>query len=156
MNLISKNTDKKIFINCYIMHVIKVRWVIKKENKIFLVKITKWNFYCLPGWTYEWNETFQECLKREIIEELWIIPVVGKTILIKEFFKESTKELYLDIWFEITNADDFETVSQEATHAFEIENAWFYSEEDLKLLNVKPGNIFEIILWENTIEFITL
>jgi 8-oxo-dGTP diphosphatase len=64
--------------------------VIEKNNKILIAKRKKgkclealWEF---PGGKLEENETIQECLKREIKEELDIEIKVGKFLCKTEFF----------------------------------------------------------------------
>ncbi len=137
------------------MHTIKVRWVVKKENKIFFAYVNKWWFYCLPWWTYEGWETFKECLSREFVEELWITPEIWKCVLIREF-KNLSGELYLDIWFEILNIHDFDEINnQSATHAFEISDAKFLQKSYIDNLDVRPKEIFDLLDKNNTyIEFI--
>lgn len=127
------------------MHKIKIRWVILDKNKIFLVREIKKHFYYLPWWTLEKWESFKECLKREIFEELWVIPIVWDLLHIREFKTEDWVYL-LDIWFEIKNIEDFKIINKEkATHAFEYYDEWFYSFEELKDKDVKPWNIEEVI-----------
>ncbi|MBB1554263.1 NUDIX domain-containing protein [Candidatus Gracilibacteria bacterium] len=86
----------------------------------------------------EGNESFKECLDREIQEELGVKPVIGKLLNIEEFRNDSG--LYLDIWFEIINFQDFEYIyKNNATHAFEYYDEGFYSFEDLEGKDVLPG-----------------
>lgn len=137
------------------MHKIKVRGVIKKNDKIFFAFVNKGGFYCLPGWTYEWWESFQQCLQREFIEELGIKPEIWKCVLIREF-KNIQQELYLDIWFEILNVDDFNEVNnQSATHAFEISDAKFFTQQEIESTDARPKNIFQLLESENVyLEFL--
>ena len=128
------------------MHKIKVRWVILNKNKIFLVREVKKHFYYLPWGTLEWNESLKECLDREIQEELGVKPVIWKLLNIEEFRNDSG--LYLDIWFEITNFQDFEYIHKNnATHAFEYYDEGFYSFEELEWKDVRPwhGHIEKIV-----------
>lgn len=126
------------------MHKIKVRWVIINNNKIFLVREIKKHFYYLPWWTLEWNETFKECLNREIIEELWIKPIIWDLLNIREFKTENG--IILDIWFEIKNYKDFEKIDKDKTsHWFEYYDEWFYTFDELIWKDVKPLNIKQIL-----------
>ena len=70
------------------MHKIKVRWVIEKDNKIFLVREINKHFFYLPWGTLDENESFRDCLKREILEEFWIEAVVWELVSIREFKNE--------------------------------------------------------------------
>lgn len=126
------------------MHKIKVRWVIKKENKIFLVREINKHFYYLPWWTLDENESFRDCLKREIFEEFWIKAEIWKLITIREF--ENEKKFYLDIWFEIKKFWDFENIDKtKASHSFEYYDEWFYDLEELKWKDLRPWNLKELL-----------
>lgn len=126
------------------MHKIKVRGVILKENKVFLVREIKKHFYYLPWGTLEAWESFKDCLKREIIEELWVNPIIWKLLNIEEFSNKNG--FFLDIWFEIKNFEDFEQINKEnASHSFEYYDEWFYSFDELKWKDVRPSNIQDIL-----------
>jgi len=78
------------------------------------------------------------------MEELWVIPNIWKLINIEEF--KNNNWLFLDIWFEIKNYNDFISINKnKATHAFEYYDEWFYSFEELLWKDVRPWNIKEII-----------
>lgn len=126
------------------MHKIKVRWVILKEGRIFLVREIKKHFFYLPWWTVEKGESFKDCLKREIQEELWITPTIWELLNIREFETESG--FCLDIWFNIKNTEDFLAINKEkATHAFEYYDEWFYSFEEMKWKDLRPSNLQEVL-----------
>ena len=44
--------------------------ILDKDKKFLLVKEQKW--WELPWWWLEYWETHQQCIKRELMEELWI------------------------------------------------------------------------------------
>lgn len=126
------------------MHKIKVRWIIKKENKLFLVREIKKHFYYLPWWTLDQNESFKDCLKREFFEEFWINAKIWELITIKEF--ENDEKFYLDVWFEIKNYKDFENIDKsKTTHGFEYYDKWFYDLEELKWKDLRPWNLKELL-----------
>ncbi len=127
------------------MHKIKVRWVIlDDDNKIFLVREIKKHFYYLPWWTLEKWKSLRECLNREIIEELWIKPIIWDIISIREF--ENSWSHQLDIWFDIKNYKDYKNIDKaKASHAYEYYDEWFYSFDELTWKDVKPWNVQEIL-----------
>jgi 8-oxo-dGTP pyrophosphatase MutT (NUDIX family) len=122
--------------------VAKVRGVAIKDGKVLLCKLAKAGFYCLPGGTLDPGETRLECLRREFIEELGTEPVVGKMIHTQEILKPDGITV-LDFWYEILNADDFESVDLSAcSHGFESEEVGFY---DATLQgDFRPKDLFEL------------
>lgn len=126
------------------MHKIKVRGVIIREDKIFLVREIKKHFFYLPWWTLENRESLQDCLKREIYEELWVHPVVGELISIREF--EVNSSFYLDVWFNIENSHDFISIDKtNATHSFEYYDEGFYSFDEMKWKDMRPSDLEDIL-----------
>jgi len=123
---------------------IKVRWLILKENKVFLCKLRKWNFYCLPWWTLEPWELTKETLEREFIEELWIKPIIWKLVFTQEFVNKFWWTT-IDFWYNIENVEDFsKNINLDKnSHWFELSEIWFYNLD--KLENYKPENLKEII-----------
>jgi len=127
------------------MHKIKVRWVILDNNKkVFLVREIKKHFYYLPWWTLEEWESFKECLKREIQEELWVIPIIWDIISIREF--ENNWKFQLDVWFNIKNFNDYINIDKsKATHSHEYYNEWFYSFKELEWKDLRPKNLEKLL-----------
>jgi ADP-ribose pyrophosphatase YjhB (NUDIX family) len=64
-----------------------VRAIILKENKILMVLLEKTNEYKFPGGGVEKNETFEDALKREVLEETGcnVIKIVEKVGIITEY-----------------------------------------------------------------------
>lgn len=126
------------------MHKIKVRWIVRKENKIFLVREINKHFFYLPWWTLDNNESFRDWLKREIFEEFWIKAEVWELISIREFKNENW--FFLDIWFEIKNWQDFENIDKsKASHSFEYYDEWFYSFEEMENKDLRPQNLKNLL-----------
>ncbi len=118
-------------------NIIKVRWVITIWEKIFLLKDSKSKKYVLPWGKLEFWETLISALKREIIEETWIIPFIGDIVWFSEYKWVIKWKLTLQYLFEIKNSNDFKNVLNEnCSHWFEWTDSWFY---DLKYL--KDNNI---------------
>ena len=131
----------------------KVRGVIIHEGKVYLCKWVSRNerggFYCLPGGTLESWETRLECLKRELIEELGVEPVIGNLIYTQEFIRENSTTSF-DFWYEIKNSEDYLNVDiSQCSHGFEHSEVGFYNENSLLDGIVRPENIWELVqIWE--------
>ena len=68
--VIYRDDEKSLnFDNCKIILRNAVRAVIVNENKILMVRLGKTNEYKFPGGGIEKNETVEEALKREVLEE---------------------------------------------------------------------------------------
>jgi ADP-ribose pyrophosphatase YjhB (NUDIX family) len=78
-NLLDFNKSKIILRNA-------VRAIILKENNILMVFLGKTNEYKFPGGGVEENETIEEALKREVLEEVGcnVIKIVKKIGIITE------------------------------------------------------------------------
>lgn len=121
---------------------IKCRAVIRDGNKVLLCKL-KWRFWCLPGWTLENWETRQECLRREILEELWVEPVIGAMIHINEFVRDG--DTVLDFWYEVVNGHDFHNIDVTSTsHGYELDEVQFIDLDHCDE-EVKPSNLHQIL-----------
>lgn len=135
------------------MHKIKVRWVIVNNEKIFLVREIKKHFYYLPWGTLEGWESFKDCLKRELMEELWVKAIIWDIVNIREFKTEDW--FYLDLWFKIENSKDFLNIEKENTsHWFEYYDEGFYSYKELEWCDVRPKNLEDILKNNINISFI--
>lgn len=135
--------DSELFITA------KVRGVMVKDGKIFLCKLARAGFYCLPGGTLEPGETRIEGLRREIIEELGVEPKIGPMVYSQEFTRSSGLTTY-DFWYAIENARDFENVDiSKATHGFEHDEVGFYDLSEIEGL-YKPACLRELVaIWTN-------
>ena len=80
------------------------------------------------------GEDAQECLKREIIEELGVEPKIGRLLYINTF-QESEGVQPFEFFFEVTNGADYlDSHNLDRTHAYEIENIiWASPEEEVHL-----------------------
>lgn len=125
----------------------KVRGVIVKNGKIFLCKLARGGFYCLPGGTLEPGETRLEGLRREIVEELGIEPEIGPLVYSQEFTRSNGLTTY-DFWYAIKNVGDFQNVDiSRASHGFEHEEVGFYDLADIAG-KYKPARLGELVkIW---------
>jgi len=126
--------DKKI--------VVKVRAVILHEGKLLAVRHPHdTSFVALPGGHLEWGEDIKECLSREIMEELGVVPEVGRLLYINNFTQTDGKQ-YIEFFFEVKNGKDYLNTEKLArSHAHEIaEIVWASPTDSIKIL---PKNLEE-------------
>jgi ADP-ribose pyrophosphatase YjhB (NUDIX family) len=88
-----------------------VRAIIIKENKILLVLLEKTNEYKFPGGGVEKNETFEDALRREVLEETGcnVIKIIEKAGIMTEysFAKEGNDKIFKMVSeYYIVNIDD--------------------------------------------------
>jgi ADP-ribose pyrophosphatase YjhB (NUDIX family) len=102
---------------------ISARGVVLKDGKMLCVKqksyegsISKTNgYWCTPGGGLEAGESLEECCAREMLEETGIPAKVGNLLYIQQFEHEGTE--YLEFFFHVTNAADYEAVDlAQSTH----------------------------------------
>jgi len=110
---------------------ITVRGIIFKDGKLLAQELMpaedgqKRDYWCTPGGGLERGESLFEALEREMIEETGVRPVIGKLLFIQQF--EDTKKEFLEFFFHITNADDYEMIDLSKTShgLIEVENVDF-------------------------------
>ncbi len=125
---------------------VRVRGIIIYEGEILVVKHRKDDdFYALPGGHLEYGESVLECIKREMLEELGVTPVVGKLLYVNNFMDKKDDSQSIEFFFEITNGADYKNTSNlEKTHAFEIvELVWVKQSDDVKILPMQVGTDFK-------------
>ncbi|HSE29150.1 MAG TPA: NUDIX hydrolase [Candidatus Saccharimonadales bacterium] len=102
---------------------INVRGIIFKNGKIYAQKLKspdgEHDYWCTPGGGLEFGESITEGLHREMIEETGITPQIGHLIMIQQY-KDEQKE-FLEFFFYIKNADDYELVDLDNTSHGNIE-----------------------------------
>ena len=65
---------------------VRVRGIIINEGELLVVKHRKDDeHFALPGGHLEYGENVLECIKREMIEELGVEPVIGKLLYVNNF-----------------------------------------------------------------------
>lgn len=122
--------------------IVRVRGVILDGNKLLVVKHAHdTSFAALPGGRLEWNEDIKECLSREIVEELGVIPQIGHLLYINNF-TDANNTQSIEFFFEIKNSQDYrDTTNNTRTHAYEIsEICWISPNDEVSLL---PNRFFE-------------
>jgi ADP-ribose pyrophosphatase YjhB (NUDIX family) len=125
---------------------VKARGIILQGGKIFLGKLAKYHFACLPGGTLELGETLRECLARELMEELGVVAQIGPLVYTQEIIRENST--MFDFWYWIENPDDFTDIDlSTVSHGFEHDEVGFY---DPRALNIplRPERLPELVdIW---------
>lgn len=91
---------------------IAVRGIFVYKGKLLCVKLKPYknndpvDFWCLVGGGIDPGEQLVNALKREIIEETGVEPVVGRLLYVQQYMKSDDKE-EMEFFFEITNAKSY-------------------------------------------------
>lgn len=112
---------------------IAVRGIALYKDKLLCVRLKPYtenlkrdhSFWCLPGGGLEDGETLLEAIKREMIEETGVQPIVGNLLYVHQF-RQGLKE-YLEFFFHIINSRDYLNIDlADTTHGpIEIEEIGF-------------------------------
>lgn len=88
-------------------------------------------------------------MRRELIEELGVEPIIGNLIYTQEFVRSDGTTTF-DFWYEIRNAADYLNVDiSKCSHGFEHSEVGFYNENSEFDGIVRPEHIWELIVeWE--------
>ena len=128
-------------------------WVIVKGDKIFLWEkkrgFAKWVLNWV-WWKREWNETMDDCMKREANEEIWIDIIKQEKVWLMYFYFEDKPEWNLVVYLYNIFDYDWDIVESE-----EIKPFWF------DLNNIPYDKMWEfdkvwlprILYWEKDIEY---
>lgn len=100
------------------MRRVTVRGIIIKDGKLFAQRLNKKDggvndYWCTPGGGLDDGESLLDGLTREIIEETGVAPVIGRLLFVQQYADD--KREYLEFFFEITNADDYEQIDLHST-----------------------------------------
>lgn len=125
------------------MRRIAVRGIIIKNGKLFAQRLkhsdgTPYDYWCTPGGGLDDGESLLAGLTREMVEETGVTPDIGKLLYVQQY-ANSEKE-FLEFFFEITNASDYESIDlASTTHGSEevFEVAFI----DTKTTNIMPMSL---------------
>jgi 8-oxo-dGTP diphosphatase len=141
--------DKKFVVRC--------RAIILHEGKLLVVRHVGADYVALPGGHLEWGEGIKECLSREIVEELGVIPEIGKLLYVNTFIDRNDVQP-VGLFFEVKNGRDYlNSEMLDRTHAHELEEIiWASPTDDLNLLPKQLAKDFrEGKLLSDEVRFIT-
>jgi len=113
-------------------HRVGCRGIIKKANKYLMVHVVKMDIFTFPGGGVEENETLEDCLKREVLEETGVVvKVLEKKVSITEYFEESVWTNHYFICEYLNN--DFEVNLTEEEISLGMEVTWKTFEEIMNI-----------------------
>jgi ADP-ribose pyrophosphatase YjhB (NUDIX family) len=101
---------------------IGVRAIIFKDGKLlastFQTESGESKHWAVPGGGLDPRESLTDGLKREIIEETGVTPMIGKLLFVQQFKSDRTdRHEELEFFFHVTNPEDFGDISlTETTH----------------------------------------
>jgi 8-oxo-dGTP diphosphatase len=105
---------------------VTVRGIVLHEGKLLCVKLKPYkehlrrdnSYWCLPGGGLDEGEALADGIKREMLEETGIKPVVGSLLYVQQF-THGDKD-YLEFFFHITNGEDYLNIDlSKSTHGLE-------------------------------------
>lgn len=119
---------------------ITVRGIIFKDGKLLAQQLLpdkdgkEKEYWCTPGGGLEAGESLHQGLRREMIEETGIAPTIGNLLFVQQY-ADSERE-FLEFFFHITNAEDYETIDLARTShgPLEIKNVEFISPDSHNVL----------------------
>jgi ADP-ribose pyrophosphatase YjhB (NUDIX family) len=103
-----------------------VRGIIYRDGKIFgqqLKAHSDYDFWCTPGGGLDPDEPLLDGLHREMIEETGVAPKIGRLLFVQQFI-DGDRE-FLEFFFHIENAADYENIDLSATTHGELEIAHY-------------------------------
>ena len=105
---------------------VTVRGIVLHEGKLLCVRLKSYkdhlkrdnSYWCLPGGGLDEGEALVDGIRREMLEETGIMPVVGNLLYVQQF-THGEKD-YLEFFFHITNREDYMDIDlSKSTHGLE-------------------------------------
>lgn len=113
------------------------------EPKVLLVRQNNRPFWVLPGGTLEWGETLEECLIREIQEEVGIHSSINSLIDVSTWLhtddNHQVVKHVIDVFYSLNYLDG--PIAWAPPHPENINDIQWLSFEDLANLNLMPLKI---------------
>ncbi|HLP86317.1 MAG TPA: NUDIX hydrolase [Candidatus Paceibacterota bacterium] len=120
--------------------------IIDNQNRILLVKKNSSDFWSLPGGKLEIDDiSLQECLVRELKEELGVDTIISNIRFVKELHKNDTR--YVELIWEttITSNPAFTSENIYKISNGELIDIQWIKKGDLNNIEVKPEFLKNII-----------
>jgi 8-oxo-dGTP pyrophosphatase MutT (NUDIX family) len=116
--------------------IIRCRGIILHEGKLLVVRhAPDGAFWALPGGHLESGEGIQDCLRRELVEELGVPPVIGALLYVNTFVNADGVQP-VEFFFQVTNGAEYADPRHAAgSHGHEIaEMRWAGPQDGLAIL----------------------
>ncbi len=126
--------------------VIRSRAIIFHEGRLLLVRHPHdTSFAALPGGHLDLGEGLQECLRREIVEELGVEPKIGRLLYVNTFM-DGDRGQPVEFFFEVSNGADYKDLEKlSGTHDHEIaEIFWASPTDDVRILPQELAEDFRV------------
>ena len=122
------------------------RAIIIHEGKLLVFKLRPDDdWYSLPGGKMEVGEHIEDVLRREMIEETGIAPVIGKLLVIQDAILPSHEVQLIEFFFEVKNATDYLDIDfSKTTHGYEVSEARFVASDDMSV-KILPVFLREVV-----------
>ena len=121
---------------------IAVRGIIIKDGKLLCMRLKPHKFdmalpqgtYCTPGGGLDEDESIEDCLVRELEEEIGVRAKVGDLLYVQQY-RYIDRE-YVEFFFHCTNPDDFLSIDlSKTTHGEkEVAEVAFVDPREVKIL----------------------
>lgn len=126
--------------------VVRCRAIILHEGKLLVVSHSHdSSFAALPGGHLEWGEDVKKCMRREVVEELGVEPVIGGLLYINSFVGKD--EIHsIEFFFEVKNGADYlDCEKLERSHAAEISKIiWAGPNDGINILPKAVNDDFKL------------
>lgn len=134
---------------------VAVRAIIEHKGKLLAVQLKPYKtsiileepYWCTIGGGVDVGEALVPALKREVMEEVGIKPVVGNLLYVQQFIHGDKEQM--EFFFHVTNSEEFLEIDlSKATHAAEeIDKIDFITPATVNILPVflREENIAEAI-----------
>lgn len=116
----------------------RVRGVVARpDGTILLFKLKETDYWSLPGGGMDEGEDLISCLRREMIEETAVDPVIGDLLYVQQY-AEKGRFMEPEFFFAITNHNDYQNIDlAKTTHGLEeIEGLGFFDPKNIHVLPV--------------------
>lgn len=106
---------------------VAVRAIIVDGDKLFCVRHKAYGgkpekaYWCTPGGGLEDNESLNQTVEREVMEEVGVRAKVGNLLYIQQYTSKDDGHEHLEFFFHVTNTEDFKNIDSKSASHHDIE-----------------------------------